>query len=56
MARVIAIDVTSEEELEKKAVAEKLEIARRYWKKTVDDWRLVIVKEGETTQSEEGVD
>lgn len=46
--RVIAIDVASEEELEKKAVAEKLEIARRYWKKTVDDWRLVIVKEGET--------
>lgn len=46
--RVIAIDVASEEELEKKAVAEKLELARRYWRKVVDDWQLVIVKEGET--------
>lgn len=46
---VMIYEVVDAESLKRKAVAEKLEVSRRYWKTlNVHDWKIAVVEEDET--------
>jgi hypothetical protein len=44
--RLAVREVTTLEQLQKKAIVTKLELSRRYWKSMgIDDWKLVLPPE-----------